>query len=317
MRGVVRIAGIASIAALVACAGACSDPQSAYFESGGEMPREKSAFAAPAAVLSEEAVAGFALSEGAAELAADSSPEAPLIQPRMLARTASVELEVASIKEARAALDAAIARHGAWIKSESSGASESYLTVAVPSEKLDAFLNGLDAIGTLLRKGLEAIDYTDAYTDMEERAKTRKVLLDTYRSYLRKAADVGEILKIERAINDLTFEIERIEGGMRQIERKVEYSDVTITMVLPPLARVDEGRELSFGERIEQAFRDLGSALAEFGIGFIIVLIFAIPFGLAGWLLWFVLFGSRIGVIRALWKRHRARKPAPIEGEKR
>jgi hypothetical protein len=156
------------------------------------------------------------------------------------------------------------------------------LTIRVPSRNFDKLV---DAVSTGVAhfdvKSIEAVDVTEEFVDAEARLKTKKQVEQRYQDLLRRANKISEILEIERQIGELRAEIESIEGRLRYLSNRVDYStlDIRFYKKIPEQKIVEENR---FG----RAFRNGWDGLVGLILGLISIWPFLILLGIGGYIFW-------------------------------
>lgn len=157
-----------------------------------------------------------------------------------------------------------------------------HLTIRVPSRNfdklVDAVCKGVEHFDT---KTIEALDVTEEFVDAEARLKTKKQVEQRYQDLLKRANKISEILEIERQIGELRAEIESIEGRLRYLNNRVDYStlDISFYKKTPEHRVVEENR---FG----RAFRNGWDGMVSFMIGLTSIWPFLLIFGVSGYFVW-------------------------------
>lgn len=157
-----------------------------------------------------------------------------------------------------------------------------HLTIRVPSRNfdklVDAVCKGVEHFDT---KTIEAVDVTEEFVDAEARLKTKKQVELRYQDLLKRANKISEILEIERQIGELRAEIESIEGRLRYLNNRVDYStlDISFYKKTPEHRIVEENR---FG----RAFRNGWEGMLSFVIGLTSIWPFLLIFGVGGYFFW-------------------------------
>ena len=106
---------------------------------------------------------------------------------------------------------------------------EHRLTIRVPADKFDSLLQMIsESVSKFDSKKIEALDVTEEYIDVAARIKTKKELQSRYAELLNQAANVDEILRIEREIGNLQTEIESVEGRMRYLVDRIAFSTLNV-----------------------------------------------------------------------------------------
>lgn len=180
-----------------------------------------------------------------------------------------------------------VAQINAGFLSNESTANEYYrivqhLTIRVPSRNfdklVDAVCKGVEHFDT---KTIEAVDVTEEFVDAEARLKTKKQVEQRYQDLFKRANKISEILEIERQIGELRAEIESIEGRLRYLNNRVDYStlDISFYKKTPHHRIVEENR---FG----RAFRNGWDGMISLMIGLTSIWPFLLIFGVGGYFFW-------------------------------
>lgn len=173
-----------------------------------------------------------------------------------------------------------------------------FIALRIPKDNLYNFLEFIENNQNVQNKNINTEDITKNYYDIENRIKNREALLDKFRSYLKEAKNIEEILSVEDRINNLTYEIERMKGNFENLTSLIEYSKVNITIKNPEAMR----RNVNFYDKFLYTINFLKyffSSIIFFLIGFVAI---AIPIVLLLALFYYIAFG-KIGLIKKLYKK--------------
>ena len=75
---------------------------------------------------------------------------------------------------------------------------------------------------------LRSEDVTDTLIDLEARVKNLRALRDRLRSYLEKAANLPEILDVERELARVPSELESLETRLKLLQDRVAVAALTV-----------------------------------------------------------------------------------------
>lgn len=157
-----------------------------------------------------------------------------------------------------------------------------HLTIRVPSRNFDklveAVSKGVDHFDV---RSIEAVDVTEEFVDAQARLKTKKQVEQRYQDLLKRANKISEILEIERQIGELRAEIESIEGRLRYLNNRVDYSTLEVSFY----KKMAEHRVVE-ENRFGRAFRNGWDGLVALIIGLTSIWPFLIIFGGGGYFLW-------------------------------
>ena len=186
-------------------------------------PRERSA---PPATADDAPTAGVAMERPAARLAADKNldPAVPAAQ-RMLIYSGRLAMAVADVESSVQATQKLANEVGGYMLTMSANS----ITIRVPAKQFFPVLERLKALGQTISKSVTAQDVTDEYVDLQLRLKNAEVLRDRLVAILEKAANVKDTLEVERELNRVREEIERIKGRLAQLDKLIAYSTIEVT----------------------------------------------------------------------------------------
>lgn len=249
----------------------------------GSYPSEEGAY--DMVVSNEEnAYAGKSVStaSGAGSAVDTPSPEPVAEDSRKLIRTASLTIRTAQYDADLDALTQLVKNVGGYIEStyqsgdrENGSTRSSSMTLRIPSEKLDEFLNGLDGVGRVVDRSESSTDMTVQYADNEARLATLRAKMERLNELLEKAETVEDLISIESAIADTQYAIDSYETRQRTIDRQVDMSEVDI--YLREDSPVETTSEMSLGERISRAFQTSVEGFGRFMRNMLVFLVMALP----------------------------------------
>ncbi len=148
--------------------------------------------------------------------------------------TGQLEIEVENIEEVGERITTMVEEKGGYISESrfwehSDGAQKNArLVLRIPAEVFDSTLARLGALGRILDQSTRAQDITEQYYDLEARLDNKKRQEKRYLEILDMAAQVEEILKVERELERIRGEIESMEGRMRYYEDRISLATITI-----------------------------------------------------------------------------------------
>jgi hypothetical protein len=143
---------------------------------------------------------------------------------RMVAYTASLQLIVKNTDETRKALLDEVKNNRGYIVRE----ADDYITARIPAENMDNFLQNSKTLGKVVNESKTGTDITDQYRDNVLRLDNLKNVRARYLALLNRANTVAEILSIEKELERVNMEIERLEGRIQYAAQSVAYSNITI-----------------------------------------------------------------------------------------
>lgn len=164
---------------------------------------------------------------------AGAQEETPRTQPRHTALTAHATVKVPRVDDAAEAIIALAESRGGFLDSQ--GAHR--LVVKVPPEAVSEVLDGAAAQGLLLAKRLERGDLTELIAQLEASLRSKSAILDRLRRFFDDA-DVESTLRVEKEMNELVEELERVKGRLRVARERAAWAVIQVHFRLPERERV-------------------------------------------------------------------------------
>lgn len=179
---------------------------------------DPSLLASPKADTDRQATEGGSAEQGASSNAQPSQTE------RILVYTAQVQMAVFQVQES---IDKVlkIAQDAGGYMSER---HEDELVVRVPAAKFDEVMEKVLEMGNVMSRHVRVQDVTEEYLDLMLRLKNARVMRDRMAQLLEAAKTVEETLKVEKELNRISTEVERLEGRLKWLRNQVAYSTITI-----------------------------------------------------------------------------------------
>lgn len=192
----------------------------------------------------------------------------------------SASIEVQDIEKAINDIINMITPLNGYIHNQSQWTSEknswAKVNIKVPSIHFTKVSTELKNIGEVTNTNISSTDVTEEFIDLVARRKTFETQEARLLSFIDKAENVDELLSIERELERIRFEIERIIGRTNYLENAIDYSNININLsskLQPTTARINGS-----WERIVFAFRDGLGVFGRVVIGFITMIVWAFPF---------------------------------------
>jgi len=115
----------------------------------------------------------------------------------------------------------------------SSASSMEATTLMVPAPRLEEALTALSALGKVDQRDVRARDVTEARADLELRLANHQRARDRYLQILARATSVAETLAVEKELERITLEIERLQAALEQMNKLVALATVDIQFARP------------------------------------------------------------------------------------
>lgn len=169
--------------------------------------------------------------EGASDQAQE-KPVAPL-----LIYTGNVGMEVAEPAVIAPTIDKVIdlaESFGGYLAAR----TDTSVVIRVPSRHFRDALTAMEKLGEVKRRSVNAEDVSEQYHDLEVRLANLKTVQKRLQDFLAKAANVNEALQVERELERIGQEIDRIEGRMRFLRARATFSTITVDLTAKPKQQV-------------------------------------------------------------------------------
>ncbi len=176
--------------------------------------------------------AAWGYDEKSADKTGASLPEQKII------RIADIKAEVTNVSESTERVKEVAKRHDGQVQSSSvyAGSQNRYsgtVTIRVPAERFDDALADIVAIGRVLSSSVTADDVTEEYVDLVAQRDSLSNQLAQYNRLLAKGQNVSEILDVQKEIERVQVQLDRIVGRMKYLDSRTSFSTITISLSEP------------------------------------------------------------------------------------
>lgn len=171
-------------------------------------------------------------------------------------RTVSLSLGSGTFTQDLETLQGLCEEAGGWISyisvsgDEAQASRRASLTLRVPEEKLDAFLQGAGELGRVISQTETAQDVTASYQDIAARLATQQAKMERLQALMSETATLSELLELESAIADTQYTLDSLQSQLNQTDDQVAYATVDVSLREESSADAVTTRELSLGERL-------------------------------------------------------------------
>ncbi len=153
------------------------------------------------------------------------------------------------------------------------------LTLRIPSDQLDAFLDSLNGVGSMASYSEYSEDVSGDYYDVQSRLDTQLAKMERLEQLMQQADTMADLIELESAISDTQYMIDSYTGQLNNYDSRVNDSYVYVTLREVSNADAAGEKALPLGERIVKAFEasmELAGELAQSAAVFVVV---ALPWG--------------------------------------
>lgn len=174
--------------------------------------------------------------------------------------TARLTLESKDYDAARSALDEALAQAGGYLESSDEYAGTGpedqrslSLTLRVPQENYEGFLQAAAQVGSLVNQSQQAEDVTAQYMDLEARLASLEARRDRLQELQAQAETLADLLEIESSLNEVQYQLESWQSQMNWYQDQIRcctiYLDLHEVQTYSPTAE-------NFVQRLGNAFSE-------------------------------------------------------------
>lgn len=202
---------------------------------------------------------------------------------KKIIRTASLTIQTQTFEDSLNALKSACEGQGGWIESSSeslnsySGLRTAYLTLRIPQDGLDSYLDSADGLGRITSRSESAQDVTASYQDTQTRLNTQLALMERLQALITESGDLSDLLALESQIADTQYQIDTLQSSLNATDRQVTYSTVSVTLREEKTVELTDAT-VSLGDRIKSAVQVGWNALTSFLQDMVVFLVAASPF---------------------------------------
>lgn len=234
------VVGVMAVGVSVVLLAGRSGPSSRYGPSSGYDSSESSGTSAVAPAVpsySGTAPDGASGRSSAAGSAGDATAPAPapgkelqVGAPRDLVRSAQLTLDVDdSTTRARQVRTAATAVGGLVVQEQSSD-DYAAITVRVPADSLDALVDDVAGLGTIVDRSSQVTDATADVVDLDARVRSQQASVDRVRALLAQAQSIGDVVSIESELASREADLDSLTGRLAALRDRVALSTLTVDL---------------------------------------------------------------------------------------
>lgn len=168
---------------------------------------------------------------------------------RYLIKNRTISLEVENISQAVGKVEKLAIKYGGYISSQNLSASnlrseepaplvqtsakdflQGYLEARVPAKNFDIFSREVKKIGRVLDDVINSQEVTQEYFDLKARLKNLERAEAQYLKILEKSGKISDILAVERELERVRSDIERLRSQQMVLEKSIEMASVRVEL---------------------------------------------------------------------------------------
>ena len=237
------------------------------------------------------------------------SPQSPgtiQVEQQKIIRNGSMNISVKNAPAARQQLNHLLEENKAYVGNEQLNNTDYETTysiqIRVPAEHLDSLVADLEKLtGTVTFKSIEAKDVTEEYIDLESRLTNKKAYLEQYRTLLKSAHSIEDILKVQEQIRVLEEEIESVTGRLKYLNNQIDLSTLQLMIKEAKDYVYRPDRRINFFERLKESISGGWYGFVNFTL-YLLVL----------WPFWLIIIAGIWLFTR--WMKKKSKKQPPLPG---
>ncbi len=283
---------------LTACGGASMDSASSSPEAMYETVTEEY----------YDAEMGFSNGSSSVEVTEEASGSQNTMQTeRKLIKTVDMSVETKEYDNLLAAVENKVKFLGGYIENMETYNGSAYsnyrssrnanMTLRIPQESLDVFLEEISTISNVVRHSENVDDVTLKYVDLSSHKEVLQAEQDRLLKLIEQAETIEDIITLENRLSDIRYQIESMESQLRTYDNKVTYS--TVYLYIDEVKELTPVAEETVWERITGGFAesiaDIVYNITEAFIWFVV----SIPY----LLIWAVVIIVVVMVLKKIKKR--------------
>ncbi|MFV0464202.1 MAG: DUF4349 domain-containing protein [Nostocoides sp.] len=157
---------------------------------------------------------------------------------QQLARTGSLSLQVSDATAASARIRAVAAGVSGIVTAEDlvtstdSGHARTSgtVTISVPASALDATMEKIAGLGTVLDRSVSTEDVTASLVDTDSRIKTMTTSIERLRAFLAQSTKLDQVVSLEKELTTREAELESLKAQLASLKDRVAMSPITVAL---------------------------------------------------------------------------------------
>lgn len=154
----------------------------------------------------------------------------------MIARTASMDMLVPKLEDARASLQRLLEKHQGYeveLTMQANGNVRTLLTsLRVPASQLPSTLQEMRALGHITLEEEHGEKFSAQHRDTELRLQNARETEQRLRGILgQRTGSLADVLEVEQEISRVRGEIESMEADLRDMDHRVSYATIQLSLI--------------------------------------------------------------------------------------
>lgn len=200
------------------------------------------------------------------------------LSDRRLIKTVDLDAETEDLDTLLSQLQAKVNQLGGYVENQrvyngsaysSRRSRDASMTIRIPAEKLDEFLNHVTGTSNIISHTSDIDDVTLTYVATESRVKALQAEEERLLELMEKAQTMSDLLEIEARLTEVRYELESVTSQLNVLENQVSYS--TVDLYVSEVQQYTPVEEETLWQRISGGFVE---SLKNIGNGVLEVLVF-------------------------------------------
>ena len=201
-----------------------------------------------------------------------------LASPRVI-KTARLRLEVEenSLSGTFAEVERLAGRHGGFVSdsfTRSDPARSGELTIRVPAAVFESVVADLKSLGRVESQRLSGVDVTADFVDLQARLRNWEAQERVLVRLMGEANTISESLQVQRELQSVRIEIERIQGQIRVLRDQTELASISISIHEPGAEEEPRSEQGAWDRAVAAAGEVLAAMLI--GLGYLLPILTAL-----------------------------------------
>jgi hypothetical protein len=151
-------------------------------------------------------------------------------RPPVLIYTAQLTMAIFEVEPALKAAETLSRELGGFMSRQTNDA----IVIRVPVARFQEAIGRLEKLGDVTSRDISAEDVTQEYVDLEVRIKSARAVRERLEQLLTRAGKVDESIAIERELERVVGEIEKLEGRLKFLQDRAVFSTISVTFAARP-----------------------------------------------------------------------------------
>lgn len=220
------------------------------------------------------------------EVSLDKEASEKLPDNRKLIQTVNMQAETENLDTVLGQIDSRIAQLGGYVESSNVQNGSAYssrryrsasLTIRIPAEDLDAFIDQVGEISNIVSSQKNVEDVTLSYVATESRMKALQAEEARLLELIEKAETLNDLLTLDKRLTEVRTELEQVTSALRVFDNQVDYATIYLS-ISEVKEFTDTTEPETIWERISTGFQDSLKGVGDFFVELFVAVVVSIPY---------------------------------------